>query len=420
MGESVVEGTIGAWRKKVGDPVARDEVVVEILTDKITVEVPSAYAGRLGQILVAEGDVVKVGEPMALLLREGEADGELDGAAEQMAAAAAHGTLHGGAPLAPAHAEAPAPAPAAAAFEVAGRTRTSPALRRKARDLGIDLSQVSGSGPKGRIRQSDLEALAGGGTARRATPADARPLLPVQARPAPAAAGEPVERLPFGGVRKLIAQHMVNSRHTSAHVTTLDEVDMTRLVEFRNRHKERILKQYGVKLTYMPFIIRAVTSALKNHPRLNASLTDREILLKKFYHIGVAVARDEGLIVPVVKYADAKGILQLAGEMAELADRARREALTPDDVSGGTFTITNAGMFGALASTPVIHQPQVAILGVHAIQKRPVVRDGQIVARDMMYLVVSFDHRLIDGHTAVQFLREVCENLEEPAHMLLS
>jgi len=226
--------------------------------------------------------------------------------------------------------------------------------------------------------------------------------------------------MPFAGVRKIIAQHMVNSRQTSAHVTTLDEVDMTRLVEFRTRHKERILKQYGVKLTFMPFIIKAATAALKNHPRINASLTDKEILLKKYYHVGFAVARDEGLIVPVIKHADSKGILQLAAELGDLADRARREALTPDDISGGTFTITNAGMYGALASTPVINQPQVAILGVHAIQKRPVVREGQIVARDMMYLVLSFDHRLIDGHTAVQYLREVCENLEEPAHMLLS
>jgi len=195
---------------------------------------------------------------------------------------------------------------------------------------------------------------------------------------------------------------------------------MTRLVEFRTQHKDRVFKEYGVKLTYMPFFVKAVTSALKHHPRLNASLTDKEILLRKYYHIGIAVARDEGLIVPVVKHADSKGILQLASEIALLADRARREALTPDDVSGGTFTLTNAGMFGALASTPVINQPQVAILGIHAIQKRAVVRKDQVVARDMMYLAVSFDHRLIDGHTAVQFLREVCENLEEPAQMLLT
>jgi 2-oxoglutarate dehydrogenase E2 component (dihydrolipoamide succinyltransferase) len=409
MGESVVEGTIGTWHKKVGDQVARDEVLVEILTDKITVEVPSAFAGTLGKILAVEGDVVRVGQPMAVLLRAGESSGDLETTVQE-AAAGAHGRL-AGAPDVPARIE----ASGGNGPTSAERQRTSPAVRRLARDHGIDLARVAGSGPEGRIRKSDLESLLSGGTRKSAPPPGARPLATVTS-----AAGEPIERLNFTGVRKLIAQHMVHSRQTSAHVTTLDEVDMTRLVEFRTRHKERVQKEHGVKLTYMPFFVKAVTSALKHHPRLNASLTDKEILLRKYYHIGIAVARDEGLIVPVVKFADSKGILQLAAEIADLADRARREALTPDDVSGGTFTLTNAGMFGALASTPVINQPQVAILGIHAIQKRAVVRKDQVVARDMMYLAVSFDHRLIDGHTAVQFLREVCENLEEPAQMLLT
>lgn len=407
MGESVVEGVIGTWHKKLGDEVARDEVLVEILTDKITVEVPSAFAGRLGKILAVEGEVVRVGQPMALLLRAGESAGELEGAAE-VAAVATQGS--------------PSPKAVASTQSAAtrvgngrtstGRSRTSPAVRRLAREGGIDLAGVTGRGPGGRIRKDDLAATSSAGKVIPGAPA----------KPVTAERGsmEPIERLPFAGVRKMIAQHMVFSRQTSAHVTTLDEADMSRLVDFRTRHKDRILKEYGVKLTYMPFFVKAVTSALKSHPRLNASLTDREILIRKYYHIGIAVAREEGLIVPVIKHADAKGILQLASELADLADRARREALTPDDVSGGTFTLTNAGMFGALASTPVIHQPQVAILGIHAIQKRAVVRKDQIVARDMMYLALSFDHRLIDGHTAVQFLREVCENLEEPAHMLLA
>jgi 2-oxoglutarate dehydrogenase E2 component (dihydrolipoamide succinyltransferase) len=200
---------------------------------------------------------------------------------------------------------------------------------------------------------------------------------------------------------------------------TMDEVDMTALVEFRKKHKDRISKQYGVKLSYMPFFVKAVTGALKNYPALNASMTADEIILRKYYHIGIAVARAEGLIVPVIKHADSKSILELAAEMGDLAERARTDRLGPDDIAGGTFTLTNAGMFGALASTPVINQPQVAIMGIHAIQKRPVVRHDEIVARDMMYLTVSFDHRLIDGHIAVQFLREVCQNLEDPANMLL-
>lgn len=422
MGESVLEGTIGKWHKKVGDVIQRDDILVEILTDKVTVEVPSAFSGVLGKIMVKEGEVVKVGQEMAMLLKEGETPADLERAAAAAApkAVAAQSTsagTAGDAPLAEGNGDHPA-----------GRTRTSPAVRRLAREQGIDLGQVKATGPKGRIRKEDLEAFLRSG--RRGT---ARPAAAIATTPAPAPAvamrpipmsptggGEPIERLPLAGVRKLIADHMVLSKHTSPHVMTMDEVDLTQLVDFRRRHKDRILEQYGVKLTYMPFFIKAVTAALKNYPTVNASITSDEILIRRYYHIGVAVARENGLIVPVVKHADTKSILQLAAEIADLAERARTEKLSPDDIQGGTFTLTNAGMFGALASTPVINQPQVAIMGIHAIQKRPVVKNDQIVARDMMYLTVSFDHRLIDGHTAVQFLREVCVNLEEPANMLLT
>jgi 2-oxoglutarate dehydrogenase complex dihydrolipoamide succinyltransferase (E2) component len=401
MGESIVEGTIGKWVKKVGDKVARDEVMLEILTDKVTVEVPSAFAGTLARILVQEGEVVKVEQEIAILLREGEDEGAL----EEVAVAV----------------ETP-PARSEDSDDVtAERIRTSPAVRKLARELGINLKLVAPTGPKGRVRKADLEAYLQRKKAATARTVDEPQPAPLREIQSYATSGEEiVEAEPLSGVRKMISHHMVLSKQTSAHVMTMDEVDLTSLVEFRKKHRDRILQEYGLKLTYMPFFVKAVTTALRNHPRLNASITDTEVLIRKYYHIGVAVAREEGLIVPVVKHADTKGILQLAAEIQDLADRARREALTPDDVSGGTFTLTNAGMFGALASTPIINQPQVAILGIHAIQKRPVVRHNQIVARDMMYLTISFDHRLVDGHTAVGFLREVCVNLEEPANMLLT
>jgi len=417
MGESVPEGTVGKWFKKEGDHVKRDDILVEIQTDKVTVEVPSAFAGTLGKILVGEGDIVKVGQEMAILLKEGESLDDMDTATEAPATqkAAARATT--------ARAE---KASAGNGDEQSGPIRTSPAVRRLAREHGVDLNQVVPSGPKGRVRKEDIEAYLAksGAGARRPRPAaaetEAEPTAPTRTIPVSTHKGEErVEKMPLAGVRKIIAEHMVHSKHTSPHVMSMDEVDMTALVEFRKKHKDRILKQYGVKLTYMPFFVKAVIGALKHFPTVNASITDDEIIIRKYYHIGIAVARDEGLIVPVIKHADTKSVLELAAEMTDLADRARADKLTPDDIQGGTFTLTNAGMYGALASTPVINQPQVAILGIHAIQKRPVVRNDEIVARDMMYLTVSFDHRLIDGHTAVQFLREVCENLEDPANMLL-
>jgi 2-oxoglutarate dehydrogenase E2 component (dihydrolipoamide succinyltransferase) len=410
MGESVPEGTIGKWHKKVGDKVQRDDVLVEIQTDKVTVEVPSAFSGTLVKITVAEGQIVKVGQEMAVLLKEGESMTDLAPAVEA-------------AKPAPMHRAAESKAESDAGD---GRVRTSPAIRRLAREQGIDLNLVKPTGPQGRIRKEDLEVFmqkVPPASVRVAQPAASGPSLTQPTRPIPVATfsrDEKVERRPIEGVRKIIAEHMVRSKHISPHVMTLDEVDMTELVKFRNKHEDAIMQRYGVKLTYMAFFIKAATSALKHYPTVNASMTDQEIIIKKFYHIGVAVAREEGLIVPVIKHADSKPIIQLAAEIADLAERARTEKLNPDDIQGGTFTLTNAGMFGALASTPVINQPQVAILGIHAIQKRAVVRDDQIVARDMMYLALSFDHRLIDGHTAVQFLREVCENIEQPANMLLT
>jgi pyruvate/2-oxoglutarate dehydrogenase complex dihydrolipoamide acyltransferase (E2) component len=231
---------------------------------------------------------------------------------------------------------------------------------------------------------------------------------------------ETVERQPLVGVRKLIADHMVKSKQISPHVMTMDEVDLTELVRMRDKHKEEWSEMAGANVTYLPFFIKSVVAALREFPTVNASIDGETIVYKKYYHIGIAVARDEGLIVPVIKFADQKSIIHLAREAADLAERARNNQLKPDEVAGSTFTLTNAGMYGALASTPVINQPEVAIIGMHMIQKRPVVRDNDIVIRDMMYLTISFDHRLIDGHVAVQFLRNVCRRLERPYELMMT
>jgi 2-oxoglutarate dehydrogenase E2 component (dihydrolipoamide succinyltransferase) len=315
--------------------------------------------------------------------------------------------------------------------------RLSPAVRKLAREHQVDVAQIRGSGMGGRVTREDvlthIEARQVAASAPAMAPATApgrsqpaapsapepRPLKPIPA-PAFAAAGtREVERKPLTNVRKKIAENMVRSRHTAAHCASWDEVDMTSLVELRGRLKDRVKQDYGISLTYMPFIMRAVVRALKEYPILNASMTDTEMELKKYYNVGVAVHRDQGLIVPVVHDADRKTLLQLAAEIDDLGRRARNEKLTLDDIQGGTFTITNAGMFGATASTPIINVPEVAILGVHLIQERPVVRDHRIVIRWMMTLVISFDHRLVDGTPAVQFLHRVKELLEDPESWLL-
>jgi 2-oxoglutarate dehydrogenase complex dihydrolipoamide succinyltransferase (E2) component len=448
LGESVVEGTIGKWLKKVGDPIAKDEPIVEIITDKINIELPAPSAGTLGQIAVPEGQVAQVGDPLGQILAPGETASAAPAPGKPQPAAAAAGgggnapqpaaqpapAAAAPAPSRPAPSPAPAYATATAAPPSTDGMRLSPAVRKLAREHEVDVAQIRGSGMAGRVTREDvltyLEARKVAASAPTAAPAGApgrapeaapqpKPLKPIPA-PAFAAAGtREVERKPLTNVRKKIAENMVRSRHTAAHCSTWDEVDMTNLVELRGRLKERVKQEYGISLTYMPFIMRAVVRALKEYPILNASMTDTEMELKKYYNIGVAVHRDQGLIVPVVHDADRKTLLQLAAEIDDLGRRARNDKLTLDDIQGGTFTITNAGMFGATASTPIINVPEVGILGVHLIQERPVVRDHRIAVRWMMNLVISFDHRLVDGTPAVQFLHRVKELLEDPESWLL-
>lgn len=441
LGESVVEGTIGKWLKKVGDPIAKDEPIVEIITDKINIELPSPSAGTLGSIAVPEGQVAQVGDPLGQILAAGESASAAAPAAPKPAAAApqpapqaASPAPQAPAPSRPAPAPAPAYATAVAAPPSTDGQRLSPAVRKLAKEHQVDTAQISGSGMGGRVTREDvltyLEArkvaasapsmapAASTGRAPEAAP-QARPLKPIPSAAFAAAGARESERKPLTNIRKKIAENMVKSRHTAAHCSSWDEVDMTNLVELRKRLKDRVRMEYGIGLTYMPFIMRAVVRALKEYPILNASMTDTEVELKKYYNIGVAVHRDQGLIVPVVHDADRKTLLQLAAEIDDLGRRARNDKLTLDDIQGGTFTITNAGMFGATASTPIINVPEVGILGVHLIQERPVVREHRIAVRWMMNLVISFDHRLVDGTPAVQFLHRVKELLEDPESWLL-
>ena len=444
LGESVVEGTIGKWLKKVGDPIAKDEPIVEIITDKINIELPSPAAGTLGAIAVPEGQVAQVGDPLGQILAAGESASAAPAAPKPAAAGSpapqpaapqpARETAGAPAPSRPAPSPAPAYATAVAAPPSTDGQRLSPAVRKLAKEHQVDVGQIRGSGMGGRVTREDvlthLEAhkvaasapsQAVGAVPGRAPEAAAqpKPLKPIPTPTFATAGARESERKPFTNIRKKIAENMVKSRHTAAHCSSWDEVDMTNLVELRKRLKDRVRMEYGVGLTYMPFIMRAVVRALKEYPILNASMTDTEVELKKYYNIGVAVHRDQGLIVPVVHDADRKTLLQLAAEIDDLGRRARNDKLTLDDIQGGTFTITNAGMFGATASTPIINVPEVGILGVHLIQERPVVRDHRIVVRWMMNLVISFDHRLVDGTPAVQFLHRVKELLEDPESWLL-
>ncbi|MGD0923396.1 MAG: dihydrolipoyllysine-residue succinyltransferase [Terriglobia bacterium] len=407
MGESVAEGTVTKWLKKVGARVERDEPLFEISTDKVDAEIPSPASGVLAKILVKENETVAVNTIVAWI--DGEAEAEAVGAEG-----------------APATAEAPLPAfpvpaalPASAAAPplgptVAGKVRSSPLVRRIAREHHVDLAEVRGTGLAGRISKKDVLAYL-------AHPAAAGPAV---AGPPPSAAAAPrmvftgpTEVVPMTPMRRQIAEHMVASKHTSAHVSTVFEVEMTKIVEVMARHEEEFERRQGLKLTYTPFFVRAALEAIKEFPILNSSVEGTNIVYQRDVNIGIAVALETGLIVPVVKRADEKNFLAIARAVKDLADRARTKHLSVDDVQGGTFTITNPGVFGGLFGTPIINQPQVAILGVGAIEKRPVIRHDAVAIRPMVYLVLTFDHRIIDGAVADQFMSRIkssLENWEEP------
>lgn len=415
MGESIVEGTLTKWLKKPGERVERDEPLFEISTDKVDTEIPSPAAGTLREVLVEEGKTVGINTVVARI-----EDGAGNGAAAPSKPAAAPPQA-APAPQAPASAPEPVGAPVAAAAEPAAPAGPlSPLVRKMAREHNIDLSRVKGTGAGGRITRQDVEAYLAAGQA----PAAARPApAPVQAPPAPSTYVPPappspakVRVEPMSVMRQKIAEHMVMSKRTSAHVTTIHRVDMTKVAKMRDRHKADFQARYGMSLTYLPFVVRAAVEALRTYPVVNASIEGTNILYHNEINIGIAVALENGLIVPVIRNADERNVLGLQRAIVDLASRARSRQLKPDEVQGGTFSITNFGSYGSLVGTPIINQPQVAIMGVGMVTKEPVVIDDAIAIRSMCYLSLTFDHRLIDGALADQFTakaKSVLENWSE-------
>ena len=422
MGESIAEGTIVKWLKKVGDSVQRDEPLLEISTDKVDAEIPSPAAGTLTEILAKEGETVHVNSVIARLSEGAAAPAPAPPPVEApkpepVAAAPA-------APPAPAAVAAPPapPAPPAPAAEEGRKVRSSPLVRNIARENSVDLAKVSGTGLGGRITKDDILGYISG----RQTPVGAAPSLtaapaaPLAAAPLPAvpthAAGERVTIEPLTTMRRRIAENMLNSRRTSAHVTTYFEVDFTNIARLRDKVKKGFEERNGSKLTFMPFIIKAVVDALKAFPVINASADNENIVYKHDVNVGMAVALDWGLIVPVIKQADALSLVGLARATQDLAGRARAKQLKPDEVAGGTFTITNFGLYGGLTASPIINQPQLAILGVGGIHKRPWVvetPDGDAIAiRHISVLSLSFDHRIIDGAVGDQFMAHIRNTIE--------
>ena len=437
MGESIAEGTVSKWLKKVGDKVDRDEPLLEISTDKVDAEIPSPAAGTLSEVLVSEGQTVAVNSVVARIAAEGDATAK---AASAPAAKPAPEPEPAPKP-APApeprakekekekekETEKPGPAPGAgagaekpadenvASLDERRRTKSSPLVRKIARENNIDIEQIQGSGVSGRVTKNDILDFLQKPGEQQAPAAAAQAKVSVPQPGPQVASGEKVRLEPLSVMRKKIAQHMVQSKQTSAHVSTVFEVDFGAVEKLRHQHRDAYAAR-GVKLTYLPFVVQAVIAALREFPVLNASMDETNVIYHRDYNIGIAVALDWGLIVPVLKHADELNILGTARAVSDLGERARSKKLTPDDVQGGTFTITNPGIFGGLFGLPIINQPQVAILGVGGVQKRPIVIEGDegdsIAIRTMCYLSLTFDHRLIDGAVADQFMARVKEIIE--------
>ena len=439
MGESIFEGTITKWLKKPGDKVERDEPLFEISTDKVDAEIPSPSAGVLKEIKIPEGQTVPIQTVVAVIDGAGAPAAAPEKAAAPAPAAAkpaptptAPPPQPAAAPAKPAPSAQPAaaaaaPAPALAAGTGTERIHSSPLVRRMAKEHGIDLAALEGTGAGGRITKEDIEAAI---AAHSPVAPPAPPPAPAAVPGAPAAHGTqfmpslqlgvPRERVYFGSyevqplsvMRQKIAEHMVASKHVSAHVYSVEEVDMSKIATLRAKSKEEFEKRYETKLTFMPFFVKATVAGLRSYPTLNASLDGTNMVVHKEINIGIAVALDWGLIVPVIKGADEKNFLGIQRNLNDLAERARTKKLKPEEVQEGTFSITNPGVFGGLFGLPIISQPNVGILGLGAIEKRPVVVDDAIAIRSMCYITLSYDHRVVDGAVAHQFLHKVKDTLE--------
>ncbi len=405
--ESITDATLVAWHKKPGDSVARDENLVDLETDKIVLEVPSPASGTLKEIKVEDGATVKAGDLIAILE---EGDGKQDSSGGGQAAAGKD--------------ETPGQAPAEQQPEGRdeadqkpgsdkGRDRLSPSVRRLLEEHDLEADAVSGSGRDGRITKSDVMDYL-----RQHDDAEE----PEEPEHRPAAQGAPSRndrRVPMTRLRARIAERLVDAQHTAAMLTTFNEVDLSKVIELRNRYKEPFEKEHGVKLGYMSFFAKASVEALKRFPEVNASIEDKDIVYHEYFDIGIAVSSERGLMVPVVRNVETLSFADIEKAVNALSKKVRDGSIGMDDLTGGTFTITNGGIFGSLMSTPILNPPQSAILGMHAIQERPVVVDGEVLVRPMMYLALTYDHRIIDGREAVQFLVSIKQSLEDPGRLLL-
>jgi 2-oxoglutarate dehydrogenase E2 component (dihydrolipoamide succinyltransferase) len=407
LGESVTEATIGRWFKKAGDAVAVDEPLVELETDKVTIEVPAPSAGTLGEITAKDGETVAVGALLGQITEGGAPAAARPAAAPAKAAAAPP----------PAAVTAPAPAPAAPKAPPTDAP-LAPSVRKIAAESGIDASTVPGSGKDGRVTKGDMLAAIEK-AASAPTPVN-QPAAAMQVRaPSPADDAAREERVKMTRLRQTIARRLKDVQNTAAMLTTFNEVDMSHIMAMRAQYKDVFEKKHGSKLGFMGFFTKACVQALKDIPAANAEIDGSDLIYKNYYHIGVAVGTDKGLVVPVVRDCDQKSIAGIEKSIADFGRRARDGQLKIDEMQGGTFTITNGGIYGSLMSTPILNAPQSAILGMHKIQDRPVAIAGKVEIRPMMYLALSYDHRVIDGKEAVTFLVRVKESLEDPARLVL-
>lgn len=403
IGEGVMEGEIVKWLVRPGDAVAEDQALVEVMTDKATVTVPSPVRGKVVKTHGAEGEMARVHHPLVTL----ETAGEVPAAASASSGA-------------PAPAAAPRPAPRAAAAGAEAKVLATPLTRRMAREHGLDLAEIAGSGAQGRVTKADVMAALGGGVNGR--PANAAVALASGAL-APLRSAAEDQRIPLKGLRKKIAEKMVRSKFTMPHFTFVEEMDATELVDLRKRLNDSLAAAGdSTKISFLPFIAKALIAALRKYPHLNANFDEaaQELVVRGQYNIGMAVSTDDGLTVAVLKDADRRSIRDLALEVARLGEAARERKLKMEELTGGTFTITSLGQTGGLFATPIINHPEVAILGVHKMRKRPVVKDDQVVIREMMHLSLSFDHRVIDGSVGAEFTYELIKYLERPELLFLA
>src|ERR1700692_2921017 len=429
--ESVADATIVSWHKKPGDAVARDENLVDLETDKVVLEVPAPVGGVLKEIKLNDGATVTSGQVLAVIEERASSPGATAGSAapDPVPATAAVPGASAAAPGAPAIMAAPSGATTAAteatkgdgagAANATGAAKLSPAARRVVEENNLDAKAVAGSGRDGRVSKSDVVNYL---STKDAPPAaKAQPPAPASTRPSPAARGVRSEqRVPMTRLRARIAERMVQAQATQALLTSFNEVDLQAVNDLRGRYKDQFEKQYGVKLGFMSFFAKACVEALKKFPSVNASVEGNDIIYHEYFDIGVAVSTDRGVVVQWLRDADLQSFADIEQSIANFAARARAGTITMEELTGGTFTITNGGVFGSLLSTPIVNAPQSAILGMHKIQDRAVVIDGQVVVRPMMYIALTYDHRIIDGREAVQFLVAVKQSLEDPARAVLS